>query len=147
MKTTVKLFAIILTFVLFLTSCSFIRNLIEETVEETKRVAEFTEDFSDLLNEPTVEKAEDILHPKSSLTPETVLEKIENNEKLASLDMSQEITIGEIGELNVSFHDESLGGNVYTLDCVIMVGDTPVNVTLKLLSEGDSLGIYDFEIK
>jgi hypothetical protein len=147
MKHTVKLFAIIISLLMFFTSCSFIQDAIEETIEETQRVAEFTEDFADLVAEPSIEKAESLVHPNSSITPETVLERITENEKLASLDMSQEITVSEIGDLSIAFKDETLGGNVYTLDCVIMVGDVPINVTLKLLSAGDTLGIYDFDIK
>ena len=147
MKTTLKLFAIIISLLLFFTSCSFFTDLIEETLEETKKVAEFTEDFAELVAEPDIEKAESLVHPNSNINAETVIDRIENNEKLASLDMSQEITVSEIGELDIAFHDESLGGNVYTLDCVITVGDTPINVTLKILSTDEGFGIYDFDIK
>lgn len=143
MKKLYSAFLLVLVLCLALSSCSFIN----EMKQETEKVAEFTSDFTSLMSEPTVEKAEALVHPSSPLTPEAVIEKIENNEKLASLDFTGDISVSEIGEMKMSYHDETLGGNVYTVECTVTVSGTPINVSLTLLSSGDSFGLYDFDIK
>ena len=122
-------------------------TLINRVKQETEKTVAFTGDFVQLVEEPSVEKAEELLHPQSNLSPETVLEKIQGNDKLANLDFSQEITVGEISDVKILPQDAELGGNVYSIDCQILVGDTPINVSLTILSTEDGFGLYDFEIK
>lgn len=143
MKKIIKLAVLSLIAILALSSCS----LINEAKQEAQKVEQFTGDFAVLVETPTIENAEKIVHPSSKLTPENVVEKIESNEKLKSLDLSQEISVGNIGDLNVSYHDKTLGGNVYSVTVQILVGDTPIDVDLTLLSTEGGFGLYDFDIK
>ncbi len=138
-----RIAAIALCVLLCLSSCSFIN----EMKEESQKITEFAEQITVLVKNPTVEKAEELVHPSSPLTPENVVDMVKNNEKLCSLDLSQEITLGDIGDIDMSYHDETLGGNVYTVECQILVGDTPVDVLVKLLSNDQGFGIYDLDIK
>lgn len=134
---------LIVCIVLCLSSCSFI----EEMQSEAQKAENFAQELTVLIQNPTVEKAEELVHPSSPLTPEAVVDMVQNNEKLSSLDLSQEIKVGEIGDLNFSYKDETLGGNVYTVQCQILVGDTPVDVLVTLLSDDAGFGLYDLDIK
>lgn len=143
MMKNLRIAALALCVLLCLSSCSFIN----EMKEESQKITEFAEQITVLVKNPTVEKAEELVHPESPLTPENVVDMVKNNEKLSSLDLSQEITLGDIGDIDMSYHDETLGGNVYTVECRILVGDTPVDVLVKLLSNDRGFGIYDLDIK
>lgn len=143
MKTALKFAAISLCLILCLSSCSFIN----EVQTEAQKVQSFTEDLVGVIENPTLEEAEELVHPSSPLTPEAVLDKIQNNEKLQNIDPSGEIEIGEIKNLEISYHDKELGGNVYTAECTVTVDGTPIDLTLKLLSTDEGFGLYDFDIK
>lgn len=140
---TVKFIICSLCILLSFSSCT----LFNEVKQEAERVAVFTEEFITLVEEPTVEKAQELVHPKSNLTAESVIEKIQNNEKLADLDLTQEVTIGEVSDLKLLHQDAELGGNVYSVDCQVIVGGVAIDVSLILLSTEEGLGLYDFDIK
>ena len=118
----------------------------QKSPEEREKAVKHDKLFMDI-GATSREEAEKLVHPASPLSPETLVDKIEGNEKIANLDFSQEITVGEITNLSISYHDETLGGNVYTAECQIMIGDTPINVKLKLLSTSEGFGLYDFDIE
>lgn len=140
---SLKSVVVVLCLLLCLSSCTFINDM----KRDVERATDFVEELTVLIKNPTVEKAQELVHPSSPLTPESVVDMIQNNEKLSSLDLSQEITVGDIGDVDVSYQDEALGGNLYTVECQILVGDTPVNVLVKLLSTDQAFGIYDLDIK
>ena len=147
MKTVTKILILALCILVSLSSCTFLKSLVNDVAAETERVAHFAEDFADLVDNPTIENAESLVHPSSPLTAEAVISKIENNEKLSNLDPTAEIQVGEIKNVNVSYHDEKLGGNLYTAECDIIVGDVTITVHLELLSTEAGFGLYDFDIK
>lgn len=147
MKKLLKFTVLALCILVSLSSCTFIKSLLNEAKTEAEHVAEFTEELVVLMEEPSIEKAEELVHPNSPLTPESVLEKIENNEKIKNLDFSGEVSIGEITNLNMSYHDKELGGNLYEAECQVTVSGTTIDITLKLLSTDEGFGLYDFDIK
>lgn len=140
---SLKALVLIVCVVLCLSSCSFI----EEMQSEVQKAENFAQEITVLIQNPTVEKAQELVHPSSPLTPETVVDMVRNNEKLSSLDLSQDIKVSEIGDIDLSYKDETLGGNVYTLQCQILVGDTPVDVLVTLLSNDAGFGLYNLDIK
>lgn len=140
---SLKALALIVCVVLCLSSCSFI----EEMQLEVQKAENFAQEITVLIQNPTVEKAQELVHPSSPLTPEAVVDMVRNNEKLSSLDLSQDIKVSEIGDIDLSYKDETLGGNVYTLQCQILVGDTPVDVLVTLLSNDAGFGLYNLDIK
>ncbi len=140
---SLKTLALIVCVVLCLSSCSFI----EEMQLEVQKAENFAQEITVLIQNPTVEKAQELVHPSSPLTPEAVVDMVRNNEKLSSLDLSQDIKVSEIGDIDLSYKDETLGGNVYTLQCQILVGDTPVDVLVTLLSNDAGFGLYNLDIK
>lgn len=140
---SLKSVVVVLCLLLCLSSCTFINDM----KRDADRASDFMQELAALIENPTIEKAQELVHPSSPLTPESVVDMIQNNEKLSSLDLSQEITVGDIGDINMSYKDETLGGNVYTVECQILVGDTPVNVLVKLLSTDQAFGIYDLDIQ
>lgn len=149
----ILLFAILsLCLILCLSSCTFLRSFFTEMEQEATKVAEFTQDMTQLMTNPTVEEAEKLVHPSSPLSPEAVIDKIKGNEKLANIDMSnldikEDVTVGDITNLNISYHDATLGGNIYTADCEIVINGTPILVKLKLLSTDEGFGLYDFDLQ
>ena len=152
MKTFVKIFALSLCLILCFTSCSFFDKVKEETEkikEEVVRVKEFSGDFVELVQDPTVEKAEDIVHPSSNLSAEVVVDKIKNNETIKNLNISEDtkIEIGEISGLTLLTNDETLGGNVYGVDMTVVIDGPPVTINLKVLSTEEGMGVYDFDIE
>ena len=152
MKTFVKIFALSLCLILCFTSCSFFDKVKEETEkikEEVVRVKEFSGDFVELVQDPTVEKAEDIVHPSSNLSAEVVVDKIKNNETIKNLNISEDtkIEIGEISGLTLLTNDETLGGNVYGVDMTVVIDGSPVTINLKVLSTEEGMGVYDFDIE
>lgn len=142
-STVTRLLLLSLALVLALSSCSFIN----EMKDEAEKVSEFADDFAALVQDPTPEKAESLVHPASRLTPEDVIEKIQSNEKLASLDTSGEVSVENISDIKMSYHDEELGGNVYTVECDVVIGGVTINASITLLSTSEGFGLYDFEIK
>ena len=144
MKNITKILILSLCLLMCFTSCT----LINKVAQEAQKVEKFANDFVKLVEDPSVEQAEKLVHPKSPLTPEDVIDEIKNNEKLAGLNASAEnVEIKNISDVKFSAEDKSLGGNVYSVDCEILVDGTPVVVSLKMLSSDEGFGIYDFEIK
>lgn len=146
MKNAIKILILSLCLALSLSSC-FIVDLFNGVKQETERVITFTTEFTVLIENPTVENAEELLHPSSPLTPEHVISKIEGNEKLQSLNTAGEISVGEITNLQLKYDDPTLGGTVYTANCEIIVDGTPITVKLTLLSTEGGFGLYDFDIE
>ncbi len=132
-----------LCILLCFSSCTLINDL----KVEAGRVASFMEQFVALMEDPTIEKAEALVHPKSSITAESVIDKIQNNEALADIDWTQEITIGELSDIELLYQDADLGGNVYSVGCQVVVGGTAIDLDLTLLSTSEGMGLYDFDIK
>lgn len=152
MKTFVKIFALSLCLVLCFTSCSFINKVKEEAQklkEEAIKVKDFTGDFVELVQDPTVERAEDLVHPSSTLTPEAVVDKIKNNETIKNLELSEDtqVELGEISGLTLLANDATLGGNVYGVDMTVIIDGTPITITLKVLSTEEGMGVYDFDLQ
>lgn len=152
MKTFVKIFALSLCLVLCFTSCSFINKVKEEAQklkEEAIKVKDFTGDFVELVQDPTVERAEDLVHPSSTLTPEAVVDKIKNNETIKNLELSEDtqVELGEISGLTLLANDATLGGNVYGVDMTVIIDGTPITITLKVLSTDEGMGVYDFDLQ
>ena len=152
MKTFVKIFALSLCLVLCFTSCSFINKVKEEAQklkEEAIKVKDFTGDFVELVQDPTVERAEDLVHSSSTLTPEAVVDKIKNNETIKNLELSEDtqVELGEISGLTLLTNDATLGGNVYGVDMTVIVDGTPITITLKVLSTEEGMGVYDFDLQ
>ncbi|MGM9631903.1 MAG: hypothetical protein ACI3XL_02280 [Eubacteriales bacterium] len=147
MKKIAKILIVSLVLCLALGSCSLIRGV----KQEADRIADFTVDFAEVMENPTVENAESLIHPKSSLTAESVVDKIAGNEKLqelmSSVESEEDITIGEISEPEIKFNDPELGGNVYAVEVEIIINGTPVTVSLDMLSSEEGFGLLDFEIK
>ncbi len=145
MKNITKVIVFTLCILLCLSSCTFINKL----KNEAAKVAEFSKDFVGLVKEPTVENAEELLHPSSPLTPEVVVEKIKNNDKLKDIDFSKDmdVTLGEISDVTLIRQDPDLGGAVYGAECSIIVNGQTIVVSLTMLSTSDGMGIYDFDIK
>lgn len=136
-------------------SCTFINN----AVQETKRVAEFTVDFSETLEvivssgsaEEIEAQASQLIHPSSDLTVDTLIDKFKNNEKLQGIDFDNvtedSIQVENIGVPELSSYSEELGGNIYSLEVTVSVDGTPITLDLTLLSNESGMGFYDFEIK
>ncbi len=145
MKTFVKIFALSLCLLISFTSCS----LFNEVKQEMIRVKDFTVDFVELVQDPTLEKAEDLVHPSSNLTPEAVVNKLKNNETLKNLNISKDtkVNISNISDITLLRNDATLGGNVYGVDIVVSVNGTPITISLTVLSTSEGMGVYDFDIK
>lgn len=136
-------------------SCTFINK----AVQETKRVAEFTVDFSETLEvivssgsaEDIEAQASQLIHPSSDLTVDTLIDKVKNNEKLQGIDFDNvtedSIQVENIGVPELSSYSEELGGNVYSLEVTVSVNGTSITLDLTLLSNESGMGFYDFEIK
>ncbi len=145
MKNITKVIVFTLCMLLCLSSCTFVNKL----KNEAAKVAEFSKDFIVLVKDPSAEKAEELLHPSSPLTPESVVDKIKNNEKLKDVEFSKDmkVTLGEISDVTLIRQDPKLGGSVYGADCSIIVNGRTIVVSLTMLSTSDGMGIYDFDIK
>lgn len=152
MKTFVKIFALSLCLILCFTSCSLFEKAKEEAEkikEEVVRVKDFSGDFVELVQDPTIEKAEDLVHPSSNLSPEAVVDKIKDNETIKNLNLSEDtkIELGEISGLTLLTNDETLGGNVYGVDMTVVIDGAPITINLKVLSTEEGMGVYDFDIE
>ena len=144
MKTITKILVLSLCLVMCFTSCTFFKKV----GQEAKRVEKFAGDFVQLVENPTIEKAEEIVHPNSPLTPEAVIDEIKNNEKFAGLDVTPDkVELKSVSDIKFSAEDKALGGNIYSVDCELVVDGTPIIVSLELLSSDAGFGLYNFDIK
>lgn len=139
----------ILCLVLSFAICSCTQ--IEEIQKEAERVIAFAEQIATVVETQDLEKAKELIHPDSKITEEYIKEKLENNEKLNSIDVEnltiEDVSIASIGEPKMVMNDPNLGGNVYELEAQVMIGDTPVEIVIILLSNDAGMGFYDFDIK
>jgi hypothetical protein len=146
----VLLLVTILSLALSLCSCGALKAV----TRDLPRVISLTEDIADIVQnthskDEAIEKVSALVHPKSTLTKDSILEQLKANEKLAALEISSmnQVTLGSFSTPKFNFNDKELGGNVYEVSVVITVAGQPFDCTIKLLSDDTSLGIYSFDIK
>ena len=152
MKAIAKILLLVLALSVALSVCSCAN--VSSVARDVTRVIKFTEEISTITNnsssvEETVEKAEDLLHPKSPLTADSILEQLKANERLAALEgvSMENVKLGSFSSPKFLLGDKTLGGNVYEVTVVLTVGNVNFDLTLKLLSDETDMGIYSFDIK
>ena len=95
-------------------------------------------------------RLEELIHPDSGFTKETIIEKVKTSPALEGVDIAAEYQkgykIGNFSDYDLKFNDPELGGNVYELSIQVTVGDVVFTVHLDILSDDTQLGLYDFEI-
>ena len=96
-------------------------------------------------------KAEELTHPSSSITVDSIVAQVMTNEKAAGIDPStltmEDVVIGSFATPQLMNYNESLGGNVYELDVTVTVKGVEFQVSLTLLSNDAGMGIYAVDIK
>ena len=109
--------------------------------------------------EMALEKAEELIHPDSNLTIDSIIEQAMENEVLKNLNVEEypivDFEMGELPAPTLSFDDKTLGGNVYGLNVSFTITQivdgktvvTPINVNIRLLSTDWGIGFYDFTIE
>lgn len=146
-----------LTIALTVCSCTLMQG---DIMQEITNIKEFATDISDtvsavsdpnLTNEEKIAKAEELIHPDSDITLESIMEDIKTNEKLQGLTSANDVQIVEMPNLEdlatIAQYDEELGGFVYNADLTVSVDGTLITVDLTLFSNDKGMGVYNYEIK
>lgn len=155
-----KIVVALLILTLCITICSC--TMIDDAQKEVKKVETFITSAVEIssISDPelALEKAEDLIHPDSGLDVEAIVNQVLESESVKALNAEEygiyNYQIGEFGTPNLSFGDETLGGNVYELTAVVTIIQiidgkevaTPLNVDVRLLSTDWGIGLYDFTI-
>ncbi len=153
MKTIAKIILTIIVLTLTLSICSC--NNVSTIVRDIGRVVEIGETISELAKMPdkaaAMQEMEDLIHPKSNLDKESIVDQIKENEAIKALNIEDlstaNVSVGSFSTPKFKFGDEGLGGNVYEVTVVITVEGVPLNTTILLLSDENGMGIYSFDVK
>lgn len=138
--------AIVIALALSICSCSTIRDI--------TRVPKFSKKLMAIAEvrdpEQALAQAESIVHPSSPLNNTSIIEKIKADEDLKDLDLeslaSQNYSIGSFSDIELKFNDPDLGGNIYETKVEVRFGDQVFVVIITILSDSDTMGLYDFDI-
>ncbi len=151
-KKFTRFLALILVSILALSvySCTSV----EAVVRDAPRIAEFTSEIAAIAKltdpEEIETRATDLIHPRSGLTIEKILEKAMTDEALEGIDIQKEAekgySIGSFSDPKLKLNDPTLGGNIYEITVNVTVGDHTFKVIVDLLSDETDLGLYDFDI-
>lgn len=142
---------IALTLALSVCSCTNVGTItrdISRAVEFGEKAVNISKisDYDIAMNE--VEK---LLHPKSGLDKDSLINMVKENEAVKSLNLEgvtmADIQVGSFSTPEFKFNNEELGGNIYELHVVVTVKGHPLNVTLNLLSDSYGMGLYSFDIQ
>ncbi len=153
MKTIAKIILTIIVLALTLSICSC-TNVVT-IARDIGRAVEIGETISELAKMPdkaaAMQEAEDLIHPKSNLDKESIVDQIKENEAIKALNIEDlstaNVSVGSFSTPKFKFGDEELGGNVYEVTVVITVAGVPLNTTILLLSDENGMGIYSFDVK
>lgn len=149
MKKALKIITLVLTLVICLSVCSC--TFINKAKQEAARALDFGEKIAVIAETQDIDKLETLIHPESSISKEYIEEKIRNNEKIKHiLDEGidkDSVTIKSFSEPKMIISDSDLGGNIYGMEATISINDTPISVSITILSTEAGMGFYDFEIK
>lgn len=152
-KKFAKIITLSLVFVLTLSICSC--TAFKSVIRDTPRIAQFTKEALEISKitdtEEMIARAEELIHPASGLTKESIVEKIKADEDLEGIDLekaaSDGYSMGSFSDPKLKFNDPELGGNVYEITVDVTIGGQVFKVTLDLLSDESTIGLYDFDIK
>lgn len=140
-------------------SCTAIDDARQEVAKVENFVAKAVSIATVESPEMALEKAEELIHPDSNLTIDSIVEQAMENEVLKNLNIEEnpivDFEMGEFPAPTLSFADETLGGNVYGLNTTFSITQivdgqtvvTPIKVNIRLLSTDWGIGLYDFTIE
>ena len=156
---TKKILVAVICIVLALTfsGCTETFNIVQETINVVNFATDVTElttllSTSDLTEDEKMELInETIFHKDSGLSVESILADIENSDKLPDTSEIRSfnlVSMPDPTEIVSSLkYNEEIGGNTYTTTMTVEINGVTISVEVTLLSDGDGLGIYDYEIK
>lgn len=153
MKTTAKIILTLIVLALALSVCSCTQ--ISTITRDIGRAVEIGETISGLAKMPdkaaALQEAEKLIHPKSNLDKETIVNQIKENEAIKALNIEDlstaNVSVGSFSTPEFKFDDAELGGNVYEVTVVITVAGVPLNTTILLLSDDNGMGLYSFNVE
>ncbi|MBO5715992.1 MAG: hypothetical protein J6S23_06325 [Clostridia bacterium] len=153
MKTTARIIltVIVITLALSICGCTNVATI----SRDISRAVEFGENVISISKisdyNVAMEEAEKLVHPKSGLDKETIINMVKENEEIKSLNLKgitmADVKVGSFSTPEFKFNNEELGGNIYELHVVVTVAGNPLNVTLTLLSDDSGMGLYSFDIQ
>lgn len=152
-------FLLVSTLCLAICSCT----LVDDARQEVVKVENFIEKAVSIGSvdspEMALEKAQELFHPDSELTIDSIVEQAMENEVIKNLNIEEnpivDFEMGDLPTPTLSFADETLGGNVYGLNTTFSITQvvdgqtvvTPIKVNIRLLSTDWGIGLYDFTIE
>jgi hypothetical protein len=153
MKTVAKIILFVLTLTIATSVCGCAG--IESISRDIPRVIDLAEDVAAISQmsdpEAAIAEAEKLIHPKSGLTKESIIEQIQTNEAIKTLDLTgvtmSDVKVGDFSTPELKLNDEELGGNIYEIKVTVTVKGQPLNITLDFLSDESLMGLYSFDIK
>ena len=159
-KSIAKIILIALCFVTVITasSCAILQG---DVMKEINNIKDFVlvdvKDTVAAVNDPSlttegkIAKAEELIHPKSTITREGIIEDIKNNEKLQSITSANNIKVVEMPGFDdlatIAEYNEELGGFTYNAELTVSIDGVMITVDITLFSDDDGMGIYDYNIK
>ena len=127
-----------------------VNNIKEFVLDDVKNTVAAVNDSS-LTTEEKIAKAEELIHPKSTITREGIIEDIKNNEKLQSITSANKVTVvvmpGFDDLATIAEYNEELGGFTYNAELTVNIDGVVITVGITLFSDDNGMGIYDYDIK
>lgn len=152
MKTLSKILLIVLTLTLALSVCGC--SQVKSVVRDIPRAIELVNDISAVtqISDPELAsaEAEKLIHPKSELDADKVVEQVLADDDIKALGLTSitldQVVVGSMSTPEFKFSDPDLGGNVYVVTVAITVAGHPLHVELNLLSDDSGMGLHSFDI-
>ena len=153
MKITAKIILAVLALILALSVCSCTN--VATVTRDISRAVEFGEKVVSISKisdyDIVMEEAEKLVHPKSGLNKDKIINLVKENETVKSLNLKDvtmaDLQVGSFSAPEFKLNNEELGGNIYELHVVVTVKGNRLNVTFTLLSDNSGMGLYSFDIQ
>lgn len=157
-KYTSKIALVLICVIVALTVCSCTESM-TSVMQEVNNIKDFAADIVDvtstitsaeMTDEERIEKVEALIHPKSSLKLDNILDELTTNEKIQDLGSIETVEIVKMPTIEdimgLIQYDEELGGNVYHTEVEVAINGVNIIVGLTLFSDENGMGIYGYNI-
>ena len=146
---TVSIFLVLVLTMSFF-GCATTKSVARDTVRITKFTAEVMEITT--LNNPNeiMARVEELIHPASELTKESIIQKLLTDEAFEGMDVEKAFangyTIGKFSDPKLHLNNTDVGGNVYEITVDVTLDSQVFLVTLYVLSDDAGIGLYNFDV-
>lgn len=139
----VYIFLLLISCLLCATSCEPMTEFLN-TAYGMRQAAFLTRDFWNAIGEGSIDEAESMLHPDSTLCGDELKNYLSTLEKEYDMDFSDNLWV--LDDSHTMISADKKFKRAYVTDCVVVINDTSYFVSMLTLDDERGFGIYSFGI-